>query len=108
MVRPSDFSYKRRAERTISSVLTPLSDSVDGGVIGALRVALYLRNTERLKKALRVLESLESVPKNEPTVPQQYDPFQTHFETLLYGDQELKFVLWKSFCVPTIATFFRD
>ena len=39
-VRPSDFSYKHKAERTVNLVLTPLSDHVDGGIIDGLRAAL--------------------------------------------------------------------
>jgi len=39
-VRPSDFSYKHKAERTINLVLTPLSDPVGKGVSDGLRAAL--------------------------------------------------------------------
>lgn len=124
-----DFSYKHKAERTVSLVLTTLSDRVDEGIPGGLRVAfdaspagarlqilllvcellmcalgqlpiaslfptlLYLHNTERLKKTLeQILELLKSDVDEEPAVPvvsYPSDPFQRHFETLLYGDQEL-------------------
>jgi hypothetical protein len=39
-VRPSDFSYKHKAERTVNLVLTPLSDRTDEGVHEGLRAAL--------------------------------------------------------------------
>ena len=128
-VRPSDFSYKHRAERTVNLALTTLSDRMDEGIHDELRVALdassagatflplplayeslmqilgklpiallfptflYLHNTERLKKALQqILETLRLDVDKEPTVPgvsHSSDPFQRHFETLLYRDQEL-------------------
>jgi len=54
---------------------------------------LYLQNTERLKKTLeQILELLKLDIDKEPTVPDVSNPpdsFQTHFETLLYGDREL-------------------
>ena len=39
-VRPSDFSYKHKAERTINLVLTPLSNPVGKEVADELRGAL--------------------------------------------------------------------
>lgn len=39
-VRPTDFSYKHKAERAINLVLTPLSESVDESVPDGLRAAL--------------------------------------------------------------------
>jgi len=39
-VRPSDFSYKHKAERTINLVLTSLSDPLVEGVPDGLRAAL--------------------------------------------------------------------
>ena len=39
-VRPSDFTYKHKAERTIKLVLTPLSDPLSEGVPDGLRAAL--------------------------------------------------------------------
>ena len=54
---------------------------------------LYLHNTERLRKALQqILEMLKLDVDKEPTVPgisHPSDPFQRHFEALLYRDQEL-------------------
>jgi len=54
---------------------------------------LSLQNTERLKKTLeQILELLKSGVDDEPTVPdvsRSSDSFQSHFETLLYGDREL-------------------
>ena len=127
-VRPSDFSYKHKAERTVNLVLAPLSDSVDEGIPDELRAALsasptgmlckfkvscesltralgklpitslfstflYFHDAERLKKALQqILELLKSGVDKEPTVPDvsnPSEPFWRHFETLLYGDQEL-------------------
>jgi len=128
-VRPSDFSYKHRAERTVNLVLTTLSDRTDEGIYDGLRAALdaspagatfvpiplvckslmralgklpttllfptflYLHNTERLRKTLQqILEMLKPDVDKEPAVPvvsHPSDPFQRHFETLLYRDQEL-------------------
>ena len=110
-VRPSDFSYKHKAERTIHLVLTPLSDPVGEGVSDGLRAALdappagqlpitslfptflYLHKTERSKKILEeILLLLRLDVDKEPTLPvvsHPSDPFRGHFETLLYGDQEL-------------------
>ncbi|KAF9649199.1 hypothetical protein BDM02DRAFT_3095185 [Thelephora ganbajun] len=109
-VRPSDFSYKHKAERTINLVLTPLSGPADEVVPHGLRATLdtspagqlpitslfptflYLHNTERLKKTLeQILELLKLDVDREPIVPDVSHPsdsFQRHFETL-YGDQEL-------------------
>ncbi|KAF9785254.1 putative zinc-finger of transcription factor IIIC complex-domain-containing protein [Thelephora terrestris] len=54
---------------------------------------LYLHNPERLKEALgRILELLKLEDGSElaaPDISHPSDPFQMHFETLLYGDQEL-------------------
>lgn len=54
---------------------------------------LYLHNLERLKKNLgRTLELLKSEEGGElaaPDISCPSDPFQRHFETLLYGDQGL-------------------
>jgi len=38
-VRPSDFSYKHKAERTVNLVLTPLSGHVDERIHDGLRAA---------------------------------------------------------------------
>lgn len=54
---------------------------------------LHLHNTERSNKTLKqILELLKSDVGDEPTVPgvsHPSGPFRNHFETLLYGDQEL-------------------
>ena len=54
---------------------------------------LYLHKSERLKNTLQqILELLKSDDDQERTVPdvsRLSDPFQSHFETLLYGDKEL-------------------
>lgn len=128
-IRPLDFSYRHKAERTVSLVLTTLSDRVDEEIPRGLRVVfdaspagimlqilllvcellmcalgqlpiaslfptlLYLHNTEQLKKTLeQILELLKSNVDEEPAVPEVFhpsDPFQRHFEILLYRDQEL-------------------
>ena len=39
-LRPSDFSYKHKADRTINLILTPLLDPVGEGVADGSRAAL--------------------------------------------------------------------
>lgn len=39
-VRPSDFSYKHKAERTVNFVLTPISDCMDEEIYDGLKAAL--------------------------------------------------------------------
>ena len=60
---------------------------------------LYLHNTERLRKMLpQILELLKPDVDKEPAVPgvsHPSDPFQRHFSTLLYRDQELKLLRMK-------------